>query len=139
MDQLSYATSLNSLTGELARKLDQMLREHMVRESATVNPLLSSFVVLAQGKWPEDAVELSKRFSEAEASYEQLLSDHREILSLVNRLQAAAREEKEEEIVRFCEDLAVHAQLEEQVLYPAAVIAGRYMALWGKQRGDGGS
>lgn len=137
MDRLSYATSLDSLAGELARKLDQQLQDHMKRENDTITPLVSSFEGIAKGNWPADAAELSQRFSAAETQYQQLLAEHREIRSLVNRLQAAAREEKEEEIVQFCEELTVHAQLEEQVLYPAAVITGRYMELWGKSRGNG--
>jgi hypothetical protein len=134
LDQLSYAVSLDSRTGEIARELDGVLKEHLRREDDTMNPVMSALVDMAGGHWPSDADRLGQRFQAAEGAYTRLLGDHAKIAALIGRLNEAAREDGEEEVVRLCDDLLVHLQLEEEVLYPAAVIAGRYLRLWERER-----
>jgi hypothetical protein len=41
----------------------------------------------------------------------------------------AAKEEKKIEYVRFAEKLTLHAQTEEEVLYPAAILIGEHLKL----------
>jgi len=41
----------------------------------------------------------------------------------------AAETEGDERYIRFAAELMVHAQLEEEVLYPAAILVGEYLKL----------
>jgi hypothetical protein len=45
----------------------------------------------------------------------------------VRRLVQAADAERKPEQVRFAEDLLRHARAEEEILYPAAILVGRYV------------
>jgi len=53
---------------------------------------------------------------------------------VAGRLRAVAEAESEEEVVAMCDKLQRLAKVEEKVLYPAAVIAGRYLRMWERER-----
>ena len=65
------------------------------------------------------------RFSEAEL--DQMLKEHKEIVARLKILTEAALKENKLEYVQFAEKLALHAQTEEEVLYPAAILVGKYL------------
>jgi hemerythrin superfamily protein len=58
-----------------------------------------------------------------------MLNDHKEIIAALKQLLAAARAQDKVEYAEFAEQLIRHAQTEEQILYPAAILAGRYIRL----------
>jgi len=133
-DQLAYAVTLGGRTGDVARELDLKIKEHVRHEDETVTPLLAAFEDLAAGHWPSDAVVLGERFRAAERSYGALISEHGDIMLVAGRLRAVAEAESEEEVVAMCDKLQRLAKVEEKVLYPAAVIAGRYLRMWERER-----
>jgi hypothetical protein len=47
----------------------------------------------------------------------------------LDELGRAASAERQPEVSRFVEELKGHAQNEEQVLYPAAILVGEYLKL----------
>jgi hypothetical protein len=49
--------------------------------------------------------------------------------SLIERHEEAAQDEKQPEYVHFAEKLILHAQTEEEVLYPATIMLGEYVKL----------
>jgi hemerythrin superfamily protein len=51
-----------------------------------------------------------------------MLEEHKAIRAAVQKLARVAGQEKKTEQEQFARDLALHAQTEEQVLYPAAVL-----------------
>jgi hemerythrin-like domain-containing protein len=58
-----------------------------------------------------------------------MLAEHEAIGKALERLRAAAREERKPGAARFAEHLKAHAKQEEEILYPAAILAGRYLKL----------
>jgi hypothetical protein len=56
-----------------------------------------------------------------------MLSEHTDILAALEKLIEAAKAEDKPDIVRFAEKLMLHAQTEEQVSYPTALLIGRYV------------
>jgi hypothetical protein len=58
-----------------------------------------------------------------------MLSEHKSIVAELTRLIDAARAEGRPEVVHFAEKLKLHAQTEEDVLYPSAILIGRYLKL----------
>jgi len=50
-------------------------------------------------------------------------------VAALKKLTSAAAEEKLPEPARFAEKLILHAQTEEEVLYPAAILVGEYLKL----------
>ena len=54
----------------------------------------------------------------------QMLAEHRQVVDALEKLATAARVEKRPDAARFAEKLRLHAETEEQVLYPAAILVG---------------
>jgi Hemerythrin HHE cation binding domain len=54
----------------------------------------------------------------------RMLEEHRQIRAAVDSLKAAARAEGFTRYEQLADQLALHAQTEEEVLYPAAVLVG---------------
>ena len=56
-----------------------------------------------------------------------MLREHAEIIDALRILARAARQEKKPEAAVVAEKLEIHAQMEEEILYPAAILAGEYI------------
>jgi hemerythrin superfamily protein len=54
----------------------------------------------------------------------RMLEEHKQIRAATEKLRAVAREENASAHAEFAEELAAHADSEEEVLYPAAVLVG---------------
>jgi hypothetical protein len=57
-----------------------------------------------------------------------MLKEHQAIRAAAGKLRAAAEAAKRPEYVHFSDALAAHARQEEEILYPAAILVGRYVA-----------
>ena len=54
----------------------------------------------------------------------RMLEEHKRIRAATEQLGIAAREEQAPAYARLAETLAAHAQTEEEILYPTAVLVG---------------
>ena len=63
------------------------------------------------------------------ADLSHMLWEHKQIVIALKALIEAANLEGKEEVVRFAEKLMLHAQTEEEVLYPASILIGEYLKL----------
>jgi hemerythrin superfamily protein len=63
------------------------------------------------------------------AELPEMLREHQAVVTALAELTAAAKKEKLAEHARFAKKLMVHAQTEEEVLYPAAILIGEYLKL----------
>jgi hemerythrin superfamily protein len=59
----------------------------------------------------------------------QMLKEHEEIVAALEKLVAEARKERKLEYARFTDRLTWHAQTEEEVYYPAAILIDEYLKL----------
>lgn len=59
----------------------------------------------------------------------QMLQEHKIVVKVLEHLSEAAKKEGKHEAVRFSEKLAMNAQTEEEVLYPASILVGEYLKL----------
>jgi hypothetical protein len=57
----------------------------------------------------------------------EMLAEHVEIRKSLERLGQAATEDGRPRVASFAAKLLRHARLEEEVLYPAAVVLGEYL------------
>ena len=63
------------------------------------------------------------------AGLPRMFREHKEIVAALKKLSDAARKEKKMEYAHFAEKLMLHAQTEEEVLYPASILLGQYLKL----------
>jgi hemerythrin-like domain-containing protein len=119
---LSKLSAIRGKVGEEARKAEEALKPHFKKEEELALPLLGLLKNLAEDKPIEDpqrAAELADKFA---VEYERMLQEHAEISKTLESLEAAARRAKKRAAVTFAKNLRRHAKLEEEVLYPAALL-----------------
>ena len=58
-----------------------------------------------------------------------MLVEHKDIVAALQRFRARAQESGRADYERFADALMLHAQNEEEVLYPAAVLVGEYLGI----------
>ena len=123
---LEDATKAPDPVGKAARALAEVLHPHFVREEQIALPPLGLLARLAGGTRLTDA-EVAEALDMTDSLRRELprmLDEHKRIRKAVESLLAVAQAEHAVRYVQLAEQLALHAQSEEEVLYPAAVLVG---------------
>lgn len=115
--------------GAAARTLEAALAPHFRREEQIATPPLSLLPRLAQGEATADMRSVLAMTDALEQELPQMLREHDAIREATRAFGEAAEQAGREEYVRFAENLAAHARQEEEILYPAAILVGRYVKL----------
>jgi len=115
--------------GVAARNLEQVLHPHFQREEEIALPPLALLPRLARGETSPDMAVVLRMTDKLEEEMPQMLVDHGKIVAAVAALRKAADMAGRHEYVEFADELTLHAQNEEQVTYPAALLVGRYVKL----------
>ena len=111
--------------GEAARKLESLLAPHFQREEEIGTPPLGLLRSLASGPASADMRAVLPMSDALEAELPKMLEEHRGISAANSALREAAA--GRDDIVRFSDTLAAHARQEEEILYPAAILVGKYV------------
>jgi hypothetical protein len=119
-------------TGPAAKRVEELLRPHFLREEQFALPPLSALRDTALGKPPKDDRDLIAMSAKLKAEYGRMVAEHRQIVGALNSLIVAARAEKRPKVLEFATNLKAHALNEEEVLYPAAIVLGDYLKLKAK-------
>jgi hemerythrin-like domain-containing protein len=127
--------NLSGKTGSIAEKLARDLKAHIDKEESMALPLLGLLRDLVNGKLSRtSAKRASLVYVKFEKEYPGMLHGHKELRKMLERLKKVGAEEGHLTAVRFAEALEKHSQEEEEVLYPAAILAGRTAAKQTKTR-----
>src|SRR3989338_4645284 len=112
-----------------ARKVVALADGHFLREEKFVLPLLALLPALSRGEHGAAVAGAQRLSAQLRLQLEQMLLDHRQIADALHELAEAAEAEGKTEYVGFAEDFLMHARTEEEVLYPAAIVAGECVRL----------
>jgi hypothetical protein len=126
---LSAAAALAGRTGEAAKRVAAVLHEHFVSEEEFALPPLALLGPIAVGRATSDMRSVAALTDRLKAEMPSMLRAHEAIVQALNELGRAAAMERHPEVSQFVTDLKAHAQNEEQVLYPAAIVVGEYLKL----------
>lgn len=124
-DRLRNATQAGGEVGDAARALARLMHPHFVKEDEFALPPLGLLQWVAQGEATPDMAGVLALTDRLAAELPAMLAEHKAIVAALARLQDAARRAGRDDIVAFAAALALHAQTEEQVMYPAALLVGR--------------
>ena len=116
-------------TGKAAQAVAEVLHVHFVKEEKYALPPLALLSPLAKGELSPDMAAVLPLTEELKRNLPQMLVEHGELQQALVGLGAAGKAEHKPEAVRFAEGLMHHAQTEEQVMYPAAILVGEYLKL----------
>lgn len=125
--ELAKATKAGGRTGEAAKAVAKVLHPHFVKEEEYALPPLGLLVPLSQGKVEKGMAAALAMTDKLEAELPEMLAEHKAIVAALGDLVAAAKAENKPEVAQFAEKLILHAQTEEQVSYPTALLVGRYL------------
>jgi len=106
-----------------------VLHSHFVNEEVYAIPPLGLLPQLAAGKVTKEMAEVLKMTDKLKAELPAMLKEHQAIVRALDNLVIAAKREGRQEYIRFAEKLKLHAQTEEEVTYPTALLIGEYLKL----------
>jgi len=123
---LEKATQSPGRVGTAAKELAEVLDPHFVREEQIALPPLGLLSPLAAGdRLPENVLSEALAMSDSlRSELPRMLEEHKKIRAAVEKLRVAARAANAAGPEQLAEQLALHAQTEEEVLYPAAILVG---------------
>jgi len=131
--ELLRAEKAGGQTGQAASSVMKVLFPHMILEEEYAMPPLKLLPRLARGELTPEMSRILAKTDALKAELPQMLEEHTLIVMALKVLLQAATEEKHPEFVQFASKLIAHAQQEEEVLYPAAILVGEYIKLALKQ------
>ena len=122
--QLVNATQAPGRTGEAARALAQVLHPHFVREEQIALPPLGLLAPLGRGEFTPAMAAVLPMTDSLRTELPRMLEEHKAIHAATARLGEVARAESNAEAADLATTLAGHAEGEEQLFYPAALLVG---------------
>jgi hypothetical protein len=123
------ATRAGGRVGEAAKEVARRLHPHFVREEEFALPPLGLLAALAKGTVVPGMADILVLTDRLEAELPAMLAEHKDIVAALGDLVTAAKAENKPKHAAFAEKLMLHAQTEEEVLYPTALLVGRYVKL----------
>jgi hypothetical protein len=123
--RLRSATQVAGDVGEAAKALAKLMHPHFVKEDEFALPPLGLLRALAQGPVTAEMGGVLKLTDRLVVELPSMLAEHKAIIAALERLADAAGRVGRSDLVEFARELTAHAQAEEQVMYPAAVLVGR--------------
>ena len=127
--QLAGASNEPGAIGDLARSLQRLLETHAHHEERYALPLLGLLPLLAAGfVWPEmrAAVTMSATLA---SDLPRMLDDHEALIAAAEQLEHAAQSAGRSDLVSLARSLVRHVELESEVMYPAAILTGKFVEM----------
>lgn len=128
-EELHSAMSMGGKTGQAAREVAALLAPHFENEEAYAMPPLGALASLARDEVMPDIDAVLALTDRLRAALPTMLDEHRKIRAALENLAATAKAERHPDIAGFAQRLARHATNEEEILYPAALLVGRYLEM----------
>jgi len=110
--------------GSATRQLDVMLETHFARQEALVLPPLGLLAPLSRGAISEEMSGMLPFTDRLRRELPRLLDEHLRIARAFDEVATLARLAGRPELARLTRQVQTYALLREQVIYPAAILAG---------------
>ncbi|HJS54135.1 MAG TPA: hemerythrin domain-containing protein [Chitinophagaceae bacterium] len=129
LDQIHKITLFQDSAGNVAIKLNELMQHHFKEEEEFVLPPLGLLTSLASGKMPEQSSRVIQLTDKISSQLTHLNAEHQFIRAYMDELKKADPIGSHPEILVLEKELHQHANLEEEVLFPAAILIGEYLKL----------
>jgi hypothetical protein len=121
---LAAASHAPGAVGDSARALAGILEPHFEREEQIALPPLGLLAPLAAGDFSPTMRAVLPMTDALRRELSQMLHEHERISDAARRLQVAAHAAGDRQVEGLAEALLAHAQVEEAIYYPAAILVG---------------
>lgn len=128
-ERLARATEAGGWTGDAAQAVAEIMHAHFEKEEEFALPPLGLLPKLARGEVAREMADVLTLTDKLKAELPQMLEEHQEIANALGKLAEAAKGEGKPEHAHFADQLKRHAQTEEEVSYPTAILIGDYLKL----------
>ena len=125
--ELKKATRIPGSVGKSAKHVAEILHPHFEKENELALPIVGIARELGEGKSSEEFSMAAELFERFRPEYENMLREHLDIVAALEKLEAAARKAKKGDVLKFAHRLKLHARTEEDLTYPAVLMAGRLL------------
>ena len=125
--ELQKAAAAGGRTGEAAERVVKVLRPHILLEEEFAVPPLTLLPRLARGEVTPDMRRYQKLAETLKAELPRMLAEHKLIVDALGELMRAAQEEGYTGYAQFARKMILHAQMEEEILYPASILVGEVL------------
>lgn len=122
--RLVRAAAAPGPTGDAARALAKVLHPHFIREEQIALPPLGLLAPLARGEFKPEMAAVLAMTESLRAELPRMLEEHQGIHAAAARLAEVARAQSNAEVEDLALTLAAHAEAEEELFYPAAILVG---------------
>ncbi|HEX6170187.1 MAG TPA: hemerythrin domain-containing protein [Chitinophagaceae bacterium] len=129
LDQIHRITLFRDSAGLVAIKLNDLMQHHFKEEEDFALPPLGLLSLLASGKIPEQSNEIILLTDKLPSQLTHLGVEHQLIKAFMDELRQADTNGSHPEIIEFEKELHKHANTEEEVFFPAAILIGEYLKL----------
>jgi hypothetical protein len=129
---LSFVDSLTLMkdsTGLVALKLKEVMMHHFEEEEDFVLPPLGALTLLARDSIPAKFEEIIQLSEKLKRQHNHMLAEHQLITAFLGELVRVSKNENHKGIETFQKKLLAHAETEETIHFPAAILAGEYLKL----------
>lgn len=113
--------------GQAAERVAEVLHPHFESENELAIPIVGLLRELAEGRESPDFAKGLKLYEKFKREYPRMLQEHAEIVDALKRLEAVAKKAKNREAIGFARKLKLHAKIEEDLTYPAVLMAGKLL------------
>jgi hypothetical protein len=127
--ELAKAIAAGGRVGEAAKEVASLLHPHFVKEEEYALPQLGLLRTIAEGRVTPEMAQAIALADRLKAELPEMLKEHKAIVAALDKLANSAKAENKMSFVHFAEKLTLHAQTEEEVLYPASILIGDYLKL----------
>jgi iron-sulfur cluster repair protein YtfE (RIC family) len=127
--ELNRAARIGGDVGDAALLAFKEFEPHMRKEERIAFPMLDLLGSLAEKEVTTMHSQAIKLGEDLKGALSGLYKDHEVIRDALHRMNDAAMREQKPEYASLAKRAMHHLMLEEQILYPAAVLAGEYVRL----------
>jgi hemerythrin len=111
----------DQVAGEV-RELLKVLEPHFEKEEKLAMPLLGVLKPLSKGEAIKDRSKFTSLHERFLSEYPRMLEEHKRIKRLIEKVRTITKKTNEQRALEVMDELEHHAALEEEVLYPVAVL-----------------
>ncbi len=125
--ELKNIIDLKGNIAQPAQILYEVMSDHFEKEEKYALPPLSFLLALSKGNWEINSNEAIKMADKLQSKLAELTQDHENILKSLEDLEVMAEAENNVPAKQFVKNLRIHAEVEDQVLYPTTILIGNYL------------
>jgi ribosomal protein S7 len=129
LTELEKAAKVDGKVGEAAKVVAKAMQIHSVKEEEYALPPLALLSQLAAGRVTPEMECVLDMTNLLKEDLPYLLAEHQAIVAALMDLIDVAKAEGKSDCAHLAERLILHAQVEEEVAYPAAILIGEYLKL----------